>query len=72
MYTLYLILAGALLGPYLFFATLWALALAREIAAGVKQTRPAEPPLTDAEREELLAYGKELALTLGPRYGPVA
>ncbi|MEN6575678.1 MAG: aldo/keto reductase [Phycisphaerales bacterium] len=29
-------------------------------------------PLTDAEREELLAYGKELASTLGPRYGPVA
>jgi hypothetical protein len=29
-------------------------------------------PLTDAERQELLAYGKELALTLGPRYGPVA
>ncbi len=29
-------------------------------------------PLTDAERKELLAYGKELAATLGPRYGPVA
>jgi uncharacterized protein len=29
-------------------------------------------PLTPAEREELLAYGKELAQTLGPRYGPVA
>ena len=29
-------------------------------------------PLTDAERQELLAYGKELASTLGPRYGPVA
>ncbi len=29
-------------------------------------------PLTDTEREELLAYGKELAQTLGPRYGPVA
>lgn len=29
-------------------------------------------PLTAAEREELLAYGKELAQTLGPRYGPVA
>jgi len=28
-------------------------------------------PLTDAERQELLAYGKELAGTLGPRYGPV-
>ncbi|MEN6428553.1 MAG: aldo/keto reductase [Phycisphaerales bacterium] len=29
-------------------------------------------PLTDAERQELLACGKELAATLGPRYGPVA
>jgi uncharacterized protein len=29
-------------------------------------------PLTDPERQELLAYGKELASTLGPRYGPVA
>jgi len=29
-------------------------------------------PLTDVERQELLAYGKELAATLGPRYGPVA
>jgi predicted aldo/keto reductase-like oxidoreductase len=29
-------------------------------------------PLTDAERQGLLTYGKELASTLGPRYGPVA
>jgi len=29
-------------------------------------------PLTDAERNELLAYGKELAPQLGPRYGPTA
>ncbi len=29
-------------------------------------------PLTQAERDELLAYGKELATTIGPRYGPVA
>jgi predicted aldo/keto reductase-like oxidoreductase len=29
-------------------------------------------PLTDTERQELLAYGKALAATLGPRYGPVA
>ena len=29
-------------------------------------------PLTAGEREELLAYGKQLAQTLGPRYGPVA
>ena len=29
-------------------------------------------PLTDKEREDLLAYGKQLAPTLGPRYGPVA
>jgi hypothetical protein len=29
-------------------------------------------PLTDAERQELLTYGKQLAATLGPRYGPVA
>ena len=29
-------------------------------------------PLTPAEREELLAFGRELAPTLGPRYGPVA
>jgi len=29
-------------------------------------------PLTAAERQELLAFGNELAPTLGPRYGPVA
>jgi predicted aldo/keto reductase-like oxidoreductase len=29
-------------------------------------------PLTTAARDELLAFGKELATTLGPRYGPVA
>ncbi len=29
-------------------------------------------PLTEQEREELLAYGRQLAPTLGPRYGPVA
>ncbi|MBI5384516.1 MAG: aldo/keto reductase [Verrucomicrobia bacterium] len=29
-------------------------------------------PLTPAEREQLLAYGKNLAEKLGPRYGPVA
>ena len=29
-------------------------------------------PLTTGEREELLAYGKQLAQTLGSRYGPVA
>ncbi|MBM4028904.1 MAG: aldo/keto reductase [Planctomycetes bacterium] len=29
-------------------------------------------PLTAQEREDLLAYGKELAAQLGPRYGPVA
>jgi len=29
-------------------------------------------PLTEPEREALLAYGKELAVQLGPRYGPVA
>lgn len=29
-------------------------------------------PLTAGQREELLAYGKQLAQTLGPRYGPVA
>jgi predicted aldo/keto reductase-like oxidoreductase len=29
-------------------------------------------PLTGPEREELLAYGRQLAPTLGPRYGPVA
>jgi len=29
-------------------------------------------PLTAAEREDLLAYGKQLAEKLGPRYGPVA
>jgi len=27
-------------------------------------------PLTATERDELLAYGKELAPQLGPRYGP--
>lgn len=29
-------------------------------------------PLTAGEREELLAFGREPAPTLGPRYGPVA
>ncbi len=29
-------------------------------------------PLTEVERQELLAYGRQLAPTLGPRYGPVA
>lgn len=29
-------------------------------------------PLTEAERKDLLAFGQELAQTLGPRYGPVA
>jgi uncharacterized protein len=29
-------------------------------------------PLADAQREKLLAFGKQLAPTLGPRYGPVA
>ena len=29
-------------------------------------------PLTEQQREELLAFGKELAPTLGPRYGPIA
>jgi len=28
-------------------------------------------PLTQTERQELLAFGKQLAATLGPRYGPV-
>ncbi len=36
-----------------------------ELAKGYK-------PLTAGEREELLAFGRELAPTLGPRYGPVA
>ena len=29
-------------------------------------------PLTADERQDLLAFGRELAPTLGPRYGPVA
>jgi predicted aldo/keto reductase-like oxidoreductase len=29
-------------------------------------------PLTDQERADLLAYGKQLAAEIGPRYGPVA
>lgn len=29
-------------------------------------------PLTDAQRAELLALGKEIATQIGPRYGPVA
>jgi hypothetical protein len=29
-------------------------------------------PLSEAARADLLAYGRELAATLGPRYGPVA
>ena len=29
-------------------------------------------PLQAKQRDELLAFGRELAVTLGPRYGPVA
>jgi hypothetical protein len=29
-------------------------------------------PLTDTQRQELLAFGQELATQLGPRYGPIA
>jgi hypothetical protein len=28
-------------------------------------------PLTDEQRESLLAHGKKLAAEIGPRYGPV-
>jgi hypothetical protein len=51
----------AVIGPFTLDQALNNLELAR-----------AYHPLTPAEREDLLAYGKALAPTLGPRYGPVA
>lgn len=49
------------IGPFTLEQALQNIALAR-----------AYRPLTEAERAELLAHGRELAATLGPRYGPVA
>jgi predicted aldo/keto reductase-like oxidoreductase len=51
----------AVIGPFTLEQAMQNLAFARKYK-----------PLTDAERNDLLAYGKELALELGPRYGPVA
>lgn len=48
-------------GPFTLEEALHNVALARQYR-----------PLTPAEREALLAYGQQLAATLGPRYGPVA
>jgi aryl-alcohol dehydrogenase-like predicted oxidoreductase len=36
------------------------------------QSARAYRPLAESEREDLLVYGRQLAPTLGPRYGPVA
>ncbi len=52
--------AAAVVGPYTMEQALANV----EIARGYK-------PLTDRQRDELLAYGRELAPELGPRYGPV-
>lgn len=49
------------IGPFTLEQALQNIALARNYR-----------PLTEAERSELLAHGRELAATLGPRYGPVA
>jgi uncharacterized protein len=53
--------SSAVIGPFTLEQALHNVALARRYQ-----------PLTPADREELLAYGQQLAPTLGPRYGPVA
>jgi len=53
--------SAAVIGPFTLEQAMQNLAFARKYK-----------PLTDGERNDLLAYGKELALELGPRYGPVA
>lgn len=51
----------AVIGPYTLEQALHNVELARQYR-----------PLRDDERGALLAYGRELAVELGPRYGPVA
>lgn len=48
------------IGPFTLEQALHNIALARNYR-----------PLSEAERADLLAFGRELAATLGPRYGPV-
>ena len=52
--------SSAVIGPFTLEQARHNLALARQYK-----------PLTDTEREDLLKFGRELAPTLGPRYGPV-
>lgn len=53
--------SSAIIGPFTFEQAVQNIEWARQYR-----------PLTSAERESLLAYGKEVAPQLGPRYGPVA
>jgi aryl-alcohol dehydrogenase-like predicted oxidoreductase len=53
--------SSAVVGPF-------TLEQARQNLEFARQYRP----LTQAERDDLLAYGREIAPQLGPRYGPVA
>ncbi len=53
--------SSAIVGPFTYQQAIHNVDLAR-----------AYHPLTPSQRDDLLAYGKELATTLGPRYGPVA
>lgn len=53
--------SAAVIGPFTLEQALQNIEIARKYK-----------PLTSAEREELLAYGRDLAAKLGPRYGPVA
>lgn len=52
--------SSAVIGPFTLEQARHNLALARQYK-----------PLTEEQRKDLLAYGQELAQTLGPRYGPV-
>lgn len=53
--------SAAVVGPYTYEEAIENVALARRYR-----------PLTEPERASLLAFGRELAAELGPRYGPVA
>lgn len=53
--------SSAIIGPYTLEQALQNVELARRYR-----------PLREEERTELLAYGRDLATELGPRYGPVA
>ena len=53
--------SAAVVGPFTYEQAVQNVELAR-----------AYRPLTEAQRNDILAFGRELALTLGPRYGPVA